>query len=164
MGDLQLEEDVGFERRSWKAQRAFWVVAVALLTAVGLGLFGNGPVSWTTASSNDGVLEASYERFGRRGGSQEFTVEVEASAARGGTWEVEIDRGLLAAWEVTAISPEPESTSVLADAIRFTFSQAAPQADLEVIFAVSPRQVWLQGGGIRAGDDAQVSISQFFYP
>lgn len=164
VGDLEINQDVRFQDREWKAERVGWLLLVALLIVAMLGLFGNGPLSWATSSSPDDALKVVYERFGRRGGSQELTLRASADAATNGSWQIEITRGYLASLEIATITPEPDSAETTPRGVRYTFTQAAPSATLEVIFAVTPRQLWSQSGEVRVGDKAPATVSQFFFP
>lgn len=163
VGDLEINQDVVFQEREWNAERVGWGLLTLLILIAVAGLFGNGPLSWTSATSDDG-LEIIYERFGRRGGSQELTVRAPATAASGGVWEIEVTRGYLASLEITAVSPEPDKVETIEGALRYSFTQATPGADLEVVFAVTPRHLLSQDGEFRFRDGEPVHVSQFFFP
>ena len=42
-GDLEIDEDLPFQRREWFAERVAWAVMALLIAAALLGLFGTGP-------------------------------------------------------------------------------------------------------------------------
>lgn len=163
-GDLEINQDVRFQDREWTVERVGWLLLVALLIIAVLGLFGNGPLSRTTSSSPDAGLKVAYERFGRRGGSQELTLRASANAATNGSWQIEVTRAYLASLEIVTITPEPDSAETTRRGVRYTFTQAAPDAALEVIFAVTPRSLWSHSGEIRIGDEPPATVWQFFFP
>jgi hypothetical protein len=163
-GDLELEEDVDFQRREWRVERVGWALVLAVVAAALLGVFGHGPVSWTTSTSDDGRLAVSYERFGRRGGSQTIVVVAAASAARDGSWVLEFDRRYVASIGVTDIVPEPESSELAGDAIRYSFVQVDPGADLEVRFDLAPQALWREQGSVALDGAGAIDIDQFFFP
>lgn len=164
VGELEVNQDLAFEEREWRMERAGRaLVILVMLVALG-GLFGNGPLSWTTVTTPDGALRVSYERFGRRGGPQELTLRATARAGRSGSWQVEVSRDYLASLQVSAITPEPDAVETVEGAVRYRFAQAAPGADLEVVLAVTPRLVWSQRGEVRLAGGQPATVTQFFFP
>ena len=65
VGDLELGQDLPFQRRTWLVQRVGWGVVLLLLLAAAAGLLGRGPLSEKTARSADGALGVRYGRFVR---------------------------------------------------------------------------------------------------
>ena len=164
VGELEIDQDLAFQEREWRTQRVGWVVLVmVMLVALG-GLFGNGPLSWTTVTAPGGALQVSYERFGRRGGPQELTVRAPARSAERGSWHVEVSRDYLASLEVTSITPQPDAAEAVQGAVRYRFAQAAPDADLEVVLAVTPRAVGSRRGDVRLAGGQPATVTQFFFP
>ena len=51
VGDLEIEQDHDFQRRSWRLQRAGWIVLSLVLLAGLLGLFGSGPLAHATVGA-----------------------------------------------------------------------------------------------------------------
>lgn len=164
VGELEINQDVTYQEREWRTERLGWALLILLILVAVAGLFGNGPLSWTTVTTPDEALEVSYERFGRRGGSQDLTLRATSRSAENGEWHIEISSSYLASLEVSSITPEPESVEMVEGAARYNFSQATADADLEVIFAVMPRHVWSQRGELRLGDGEPVTVTQFFFP
>jgi hypothetical protein len=64
-GDLEIPEDLPFQRREWVAERVAWAVMALLIAGALLGFFGTGPLSRTTAGDEAGPLWLEYERFAR---------------------------------------------------------------------------------------------------
>jgi hypothetical protein len=65
-GDLELNQDLRFQRRMWAVQRIGWAVMALVVLAGLLGLFGPGPLSSATAGKEEGpLLVEGYERFVR---------------------------------------------------------------------------------------------------
>lgn len=162
--DLELDEDMEFQEREWRVERFGWFGLLLVVVLAMLGLFGNGPISWTSASTDDGSLEVSFERFGRRGGSQDLGVTVDATAAEGSTWEIELSQGFVDSMRIDSIIPEPDSVEAVPGGVRYTFAQADPTAELEARFSVTPRQLWGQGGEIGLTGGEPVTISYFLFP
>lgn len=164
IGDLELNEDISFQEREWTAERIGWVALFVLLALAVLGLFGNGPISWTSATSDSGALEVSFERFGRRGGTQSVTLRAEASAASEGAWEIDISSDYLGAVRVDAMTPQPDSVAAVPGGSRYTFLQASDGADLEVEFSLTPTSLWGASGDIGLVEGDPVTVRHFFFP
>ena len=164
IGDLDINEDIAFQEREWTAERLGWVALFLVVTLALLGLFGNGPISWTSATTDDGSLEVSFERFGRRGGGETLTVRADASAASDGAWQVQIGRDYLGAVRVEAVTPEPDSVETIAGAVRYTFLQAEDGADLELELSLTPTTLWGASGEIGLAGADTVTVRHFFFP
>lgn len=164
IGDLELNEDISFQEREWTAERLGWAALFVLLALAVAGLFGNGPISWTSATSDSGALEVSFERFGRRGGAQTLTVRADASAASGGAWEIDISSDYLGAVRVDAITPGPDSVAAVPGGSRYTFLQAGEDADLEVELSLTPTTLWGASGDVALADGDPVTVRHFFFP
>lgn len=162
--DLQLNQDLGFQEREWKWERFGWAVLFIVVALAVAGLFGNGPISWTTASTDDDSLEVAFERFGRRGGSQELTVKATAATVKAGVWEIEVSQEFLATMQINAIAPQPKSVEAVPDGVRYTFAQASDGADLEVQFALTPQKLWSRDGEFRLVGGEWIGVSQFLFP
>jgi hypothetical protein len=65
VGDLEVNEDLTFQRRSWVMQRVGWVVMTLVMLAALVGLFGGAGAlgGEAQASSEDAAVSVSYERF-----------------------------------------------------------------------------------------------------
>jgi hypothetical protein len=164
VGDLEIDEDVAFQAREWKVERIAWVgLGLVILLALA-GLFGHGPISWTSASTDDGSLEVAFERFGRRGGSQDLVITAAASAADGGQWEIDMSLAYSETMDIDSITPQPESVEAVDGAVRYTFIQPEPGVDLEATFSVTPDGMWNTSGDIGFADGPSVRVSHFLFP
>jgi hypothetical protein len=162
--DLEINEDAEFHDREWTAERFGWLALFLLILLATLGLFGHGPLSWTSSTSPDGTLEASFERFGRRGGTQSLVVRADAAAATDGTFLVDVTGDYASAVQFDTITPQPDSAEPVRDGIRYTFTQAQPEAGLEVTFSLTPDSLWGVTGEMALAGQEPLSIDQFFFP
>jgi hypothetical protein len=55
---FQIDEDLNFQRREWKIQRAGWVTMALVIIAALLGVFGAGPLSSATIETEGVALGA----------------------------------------------------------------------------------------------------------
>ena len=63
--DIDLDQDIDFQQRSWKVQRVGWGLMVLFVLAGLSGLLGTGPLSNVTDGDEGGPLWLEYQRFGR---------------------------------------------------------------------------------------------------
>lgn len=164
VGDLEINEDMEFQEREWRWGRLGRALLVVIVLVSGVGLFGHGPISWTTAAADDGSLEVSFERFGRRGGSQKLGLTAPASAAQSGQWQVDLSHDFVGSVSIDSITPQPDSVEAVAGGLRYTFTQADPTAALEASLSLTPDTLWSASGTVGlVGGDA-VAVRQFFFP
>ena len=64
IGDLEVDEDLPFQRRAWVAQRIGWVLMALFVLAAAVGLLGAGPLSHARIDV-PGLMTLEYERFAR---------------------------------------------------------------------------------------------------
>jgi hypothetical protein len=62
IGDLEIQQDLNYQRREWRIQRLGWVVMRLVILAALLGLLGNGPLSKASVTATDGSLRLDYHR------------------------------------------------------------------------------------------------------
>ena len=156
---LDLDEDLPFQRREWRASRLLFGLLLLLMLATAIGLFGNGPLSHLRVDAADG-LTVEYDRFGRFGAATRVTVHTRAGAD--GTTEVALSRSLVENFLITQIVPTPAETELTADAILHRFN-ARPESRTPIIFDLQPQRRWVITGEIRSGSDS-VPLTYFIYP
>ena len=163
IGDIELDQDLDFEYRQWRVQRAGWVVMVVIVVAALIGLFGTGPLSSSVAGSDDSVTVA-YERFIRRQGEAELTIGIAGGQATEGQVELWLDAAYHGEIQIQQISPEPEEVRSSGDRVTYVFAVDDPAAPVEMsIQFMSPDMGRLQGE-VGIGDQPGVSFTQFSYP
>lgn len=78
------QEDPATVQTEWRVQRVGWVVLAGIVVAALAGVFGAGPLSWTSASADDASLVVKYSRFAREGGAISLEVHVPAERSTEG--------------------------------------------------------------------------------
>jgi hypothetical protein len=163
IGDLQLDEDLPFLRRSWRVQRIAWVLMVLILGAALAGAFGRGPLSKARASSDDGSLLVEYERVLRQKAPVEFRIRFDPGSD--GVARLSLNRDCLRKLRVESIVPEPESEIGALERTTFTFrgagrAEAVMRFEAEEFGQVKP-ELTLE----RSGTAPQtVRLGQFILP
>ena len=161
--DVQVDEDLTFQRRAWIAQRVAWVGVVGTLIAAMLGAFGDGPLARASAGSGDGSLEVTYQRLDRHRSPSAltFVVDVEPGEDSVALW---LDRTLAAAHEIETVHPEPDSTSVTNERLVYEFAVEDGTSAVTIVFDTMPGGIGTKRGRAGIVDGPAVSITQFVFP
>jgi len=157
VGDLEIGQDLAFERRQEQVRRLSAVAGAALLLAALLGVFGaGGPFAHAEVSS--GAVTVEYERFTRY--EAQTNLDIEVSDSEGET-DIALARSYLQDVSVENISPEPESATVAPDRTVYTF-------DLEpgatVTFELKPERFGSKDAVVWGPQGGRAEFNQFVYP
>lgn len=164
VGDLELEEDLRFQKRQWKVQRIAWVVWLLVLVAAVAGLFGSGPLSNGTAGEEGGPLWAEYQRFERHQGPSDLKVFLGPGAASGGEGRVWLGRDYLESVELESVTPPPLRVEAGADRYTYVFPVTDPQQGTAVVFRFRPEALGRHEGRIGLPGGAELKFGRFVYP
>ena len=162
VGDIEVAQDLEFQRHEWVLQRALWVAIAILLLAALAGLFGSGPLSRAEAVTTGLALD--YERLARRHAPHELTVEVGPEATTDGTVALWIDQTYLDGYRVESIMPEPESVETGAQRVVFRFAVGDVDAPAQVVFALEPERVGPNQGRLGLAGGPELAFRQFVFP
>lgn len=164
VGDLEVDQDLDFERAVWVVQRVGWAAMTLVLVAALAGLLGPGPASWTKAEAPDGDLVAEYHRFVRANGPTDLEVSLGRAAVRDGRVRLWLDRAYLGGAEIERVTPEPESVEVGPDRLVYVFAVSRGGQAARVSFALSPRTAGPWDARLGVEDGADLAFRQFVYP
>ena len=121
VGDLDIEQDLDFQQRSWRVQRAGWI-AMALVTLLALlGLFGSGPLGNATAGEEGAPLRLEYGRFVRLGAPSHLRVHIGPGTTPNGEAHLWLSRAYLEEIEIQRITPEPDRVEAGPDRLTYIF-------------------------------------------
>lgn len=159
---IELSEDLSFQRRQWRWQRAAWMLAGAIVGAGLLGLFGEGPLSTARAVSADGALSVDYERFVRREAPSRIVV-----TAAPGTTDRSLDLHLRASrmetLRIVAVEPAPQEALAGDGARRYRFGRLSTGAPARILYVVESAVPGLQRLRIGVGG-SEVGFWRFTFP
>jgi len=154
--ELQLIEDMAFQRREWTMQRLGWAVMSLLVLAAAAGLFGGGPLSSSSAESDGLRLE--YERFARL--DQPTTLRFHFSADGRDSATVSISRKYLDGVEIEHIMPQPVRVESDRDWLIYSFTARVGAAS----FHLKPEKIGTLAGEAKLGQGKPISFDQLIYP
>jgi hypothetical protein len=163
-GDLEIEQDLDFERQSWTIERVGWVAMAMVGLAALAGLLGPGPLSETTAGVQGGPLWLEYSRFGRFRAPLTLRVHLGPNADQQGPVRVWLSREYLEAVQIEQVSPQPQQVEAGLERITYVFAVSEPSRSIVATFALKTARFGRQRGCVGIGDDPILCFRQFIYP
>lgn len=167
VGDLEIDQDLTFQRRSWIVQRTGWTVMALLLVAAMLGVLGSGPLSKGTIEVPErGRVE--YARFARYQTPDTLTVHLGHAATPQREVRLGVDRVFLDRSKIEAVMPPPLRVEGLADRLVYVFAMARTGEPLTITFVLQPQRLGLAHARLTletaAGEPTAVAFRQMVYP
>lgn len=164
VGELEIAEDVGFQRKEWRFERIGWAAMALLVLAALAGLLGPGPLSNATAGEEGGALWVAYERFAHRSAPTTLEIHAGPNTAQEGQLRLWINRATLGANEVRSIQPEPQQVSTVGERVVYTFAVDDPVREAVVFFHLEPTQYWRQRIELGIEGGPQAGFTQVLFP
>ena len=161
IGNLQLEQDLAFQRMEWRVERWGKLLIALFLVAAAFGLLGSGLASRAAAGSPSGTLRVHYDRFVRQDAPTSLLVEARGkpdSEIRIWFASAHIDR-----LKIEQIIPEQVGTESGPDRTTFVF-RTGGKGEARVRFDVEPRTAGKATGQIGVDGGESVSFWSFVYP
>jgi hypothetical protein len=167
VGEMEVGQDLEFQRRSWWWQRVGWALMVLTLVAALLGLFGSGGLlAAAEAGGRGSALWVEYNRFGRLD-AEDTTLRVhleQGAASGGGLVRLWLSREYLEGVVIRTITPEPESVEAGPDRFTYVFRASDPSRPVVLTFHLEPDRMGRLPGQIGLEGGQTISFSQFIYP
>lgn len=163
IGNVEIDQDLEFQRRMWRAERIGWAVMAILLLCAALGMFGHGALSRTMALKGD-LLTVEYQRFGRYQAPMEMRVYLSAGSSQDLFFQ--LDRVFLMNVQITSIFPKPVTEQPIYDGVQFLFSPTRVKGEGSLVVTISyqPKQMGLLKAAVRGEETTSLSVTQFIYP
>lgn len=164
VGDLEIDQNLSLQQKEWLIQRVAWVALALLLLAGLLGVFGNGPLSDTTAGDADGPLRAEYPRFARFQAPLTVRFHIGPEAIQDGEARIGLSRSYVDSVRIERIDPEPDRVEAGEGVYVYVFTVADPEQAATVSFHLQPEAIGsIQGRAEPAGGPA-LDFGHFVYP
>jgi hypothetical protein len=164
VGDLEIFQDMTYQRCEWIIQRVAWIVMLLIVIAAVAGLLGDGPLSRRTARDPGGTFQLEYDRFLHYGTQTTLTVRFAPRVARDGEVRLWLSLDYLDGVQVQQITPEPARVEAGPDRSVFVFRVSDPDAPATVFFHVLPQHRRPLSGRVGVGDREPLPFDQFVYP
>jgi hypothetical protein len=163
VGDLEIDEDLKFEKWQWTVERIGWVIMVGIVIAALVGAFGRGPLSKRSSLSTDDTLSIEYDHFGRLNAQTDVRFQI-AEGAVSNSLLLWLDRQYMASFEVKEISPSPERMDLSDDRITLVYRVPKAASLLRVHLILEPVEMGSVKGSAGIVGKEPLSFSQFIYP
>ncbi len=152
--EIGIPESIDTHVLGWKIQRIGWLIFTLLLVAAGMGLFGNGPVSYRTEIIQNDTLR--YQKFIRYQTEANLSFVVNSEQ----TNRLKLQLSYLKNFDLQQISPEPKSTKISGGFVVYDFDISGPA---QIDFVLTPNTYGNVGGSAQV-ENKSFLISQFIYP
>jgi hypothetical protein len=164
VGDLEVDQDLAFQQRSWTVQRIGWIIMPLLVLAALLGLLGPGPLSSATVGSEAGPLWLEYDRFGHWERPTNLQLHLGANVAAQGLARIWLDSAYVEKMQIEQVTPQPESVELAANRLIYTFQVAEPGQPTFITFHLKPEKFGPNRGEVGLVEGSSLQFSQFIYP
>ncbi|MBM0106986.1 hypothetical protein JM946_19795 [Steroidobacter sp. S1-65] len=139
---------------------AFALLVVFILAAIA-GVFGDGPLSQSTAASGDGQMRVEYQRFCRRHAQQLLDITVPTQAGANSV-ELRVNAEYLRRVQITEIFPQPLQSTVHQTGL-LRFATDGSGGTLQIRMHLEAQHAGSQQARLSAGTQT-VDFKQFAYP
>jgi hypothetical protein len=151
--EVAVGEDLEFQRKWWKFERAVWIVFTLILVLTLAGAFGRGPLAKAERQTKDGSLDVKYDRIQRTGTPSIVTVNFGTPAIRSGKVDLYVSENMVKELGAQRVVPSPERTVVGGSGLTYNFPSSGPPSSVE--FALEPtgpglRHLTIQVVGLEA--------------
>jgi len=162
--DLELNQDLDLQRKTWTVQRIGWGGMALIVSAALAGVFGSGPLARTEMTDNPQTVRLLYDRFGRYEGELVLQLVLTPETTKSNRVTVEINRTYWTSHAVEHVIPEPLISSIGTDGFLYTFETNAPSTPAVIVFRLRPKYIGALDGRIRVNDAGPLRFHQFIFP
>jgi hypothetical protein len=162
--DLEIAEDLDYQKRSWIVQRVGWVVMGLLALSGLLGVFGPGLLGETKVGKPSDLLWIEYERFERFQSPGQLRVHLEPGAEKADQVRIRLSRDYVEQVQLQQVTPDPIRVEAKGDHLVYVFQTAKLDQTTAVTFYFQPQQIGPISGSVGLETKPALGFSQFIYP
>jgi hypothetical protein len=161
--DLQIEQDLPFQRREMRLSRVAWVVMLLFLLAGLAGLFGSGPLSQTTASAPGDAFWIEYDRIARWQAPTPLHVHLRAGhpSPFATVW---IRHSSPEARDVERVDPPPLFAEVHPDSTHYAFYAPDTSSEITITFILQANGWGRREGAVGVPGGPEVPFTRIVLP
>ncbi len=163
VGDLDISQDLDFQRRMWAVERVGWGVMALTALAALLGLFGPGLFNNATVGSKEAPLWVEYKRFGRFQAPTTLRIHLRPDVGRDGKVRVSLNLDYLNGVQIQQVTPQPQIVEAGSKQLTYVFQVTEPNQPMAVTFHLQTQQIGLLSGQVGLSKH-ELRFSQFIYP
>jgi hypothetical protein len=164
IGDIDINQDLAFQRTCWTAQRIGWIAMALLVLSALLGLFGRGLFSHTLIRDPSIPLSVEYERFGRYQSPLTLRVHVNPGASAVGTVGLWFSQDFLRNVRIQSITPQPDRAELSPNGTVYIFGLAQRNQGGEAIVHFEPLIIGALSGKVGLTESHTIAFTQWIYP
>ncbi len=131
--ELAVGEDLQFQRRWWRFERAVWAIFIALIVLDLLGAFGRGPLANAAAASADRSVEITYERIERAGTPSMMALKINAERDPRDA-ELFVSDTAVSGLGLQRVIPAPQATTIGNGGLTYRFPRGTLPAMVRLEF------------------------------
>ncbi len=162
-GDIELRENMSFQRRQLRVERMSWVIGTILLGLALAGFTGRGPVASTERSDSEGLLTVSYDRIDRR--DSRSTVELDVANPDGASEVAILISGhLVHGVQITSIHPEPNSMVARDESVELVVEVAPEASSIQITLSIEHEAIGRERSSIGLVGGPEVDLDQWILP
>lgn len=162
--DLQIDDDLAYQERTWLVQRVGWGVFAALIVVALAGLLGSGPLSSATVGAPADGLQITYERFARLHAPTAFEIRANRNLARNGELSIALSGDAVRSLELPSSMPPPDGAGVVPDGVLLHFKVDNQPGELTVVLYAKPQRAGFLESRVAVAGGPAHTISQLIYP
>ena len=163
IGDIQLNEDMRFLRREWRAQRVGWIAMLVFLVLGLAGVLGRGPVS-KAERGDRASFGVSYERIIRHAAETEVSFHFGAGLQKDSVLKLYISGDYLHDFTISDIVPEPAASGSSGSFVYYTFTRPNARQPGRVVFHMRPNGFWGKTATSALQGATAIRFNQFVLP
>ena len=152
--EVAVGEDLEFQRRWWKFERATWIFFTVIVLLDLAGAFGRGPLANARKRTPDGALDMQYERVERFSTPSILTLHFSPEAVRDGNIRLWVSDAVIKSLGNQRIIPQPSLSETTDGGILYSFPSGAHPNSVE--FALQPASAGVSHFEIRLVPDGNV--------
>jgi hypothetical protein len=162
--DLEIDQDLAFERRSRAVESIGIWVMVAVVVAAALGLLGSGPLSAGTARTEGFAVD--FQRISRYQSSETLSLHLDPAVTRAPEVRVWLDRAYLEGVQLERVVPTPVRAESAPGRVIFVVAVAESGQPLTLTFDLQPVRLGMLRGraGIEGAAHGGVAFRQLVLP
>jgi len=130
--EIAIGENLDFQRKWWRLERAVWSLFLLILICDLLGLFGRGWLSKATRATPDNTLKLDYERIERADTPSIMTFHFGPNAIHNGRIQLYVSESITRPLGAQRIAPEPLISAVGDAGNTYTFAATNAPATVQI--------------------------------
>lgn len=160
---FEVHDDLAFQRKTWRFERIGWVAMGCIVLTAALGLTGEGWLSRTTVTDDDG-LRLEYERFLRVQAPVVFRLRIGPGSVADGALALRLDTNFVKDFDIERVVPEPAEWRLTPEGLELRFAADGAGPLGIVSFRVQPQHHGPGTAAMGISGRQPVQLRYFVYP